>query len=94
MFKKKVLRFFWNDETEPEWRIFKGQEFQIPGAHTANGPLSSQVLVLDFGRISKSREFERRFLDDFGWCKRSARCWGRRPLITLYTTRRSLKTIR
>ena len=94
MFKKKVLRFFWNDETELEWRIFKGREFQILGAHTANGPLSPQVLVLDFGCTSKSREFERRFLDDFWWCNRSARCWEQKLLITLYTTTRSLKTIR
>ena len=59
----------WND-------VYLKEESSKSLRRTRQTALSSQVLVLDFGCISKSREFERRFLDDFGWCKRSARCWA------------------
>ena len=77
----------WND-------VYLKEESSKSLRRTRQTALSSQVLVLDFGCISKSREFERRFLGakDLPDVEQSRA--EQRPLITLYTTRRSLKTIR
>ena len=49
----------WND-------VYLKEESSKSLGRTRQTALSPQVLVLDFGCISKSREIERRFLDDFG----------------------------
>ena len=56
----------WND-------VYLKEESSKSLRRTRQTALSSQVLVLDFGCISKSREFERRF---FGAKDLPARCWA------------------